>query len=204
MNMMVLQVGTQIPTTGNPVIDFIISVLTIAGAFLLFAIRWTTQFSSRSLYNLARGRSGPVTNLSSAFDDVRWDGKSYDHKDNTEDWTGRALRQIHVPMLSKTERDMRNFYIDVLGMIEMRKPDNAIEQDVFWAVSGARQVRFGPHLGFGRSTNEQPSFVYSDLDAVAAKLKATDHKFHWDTQLAYVRRLLVTDPAGNAIVLIGA
>lgn len=45
--------------------------------------------------------------------------------------------------------------------------------------------------------------LFSDI-VIAEKLTAAGHKLNWDTQLAYVRRLLVTDPAGNAIVLIGA
>lgn len=56
----------------------------------------------------------------------------------------------------------------------------------------------------GQTDSEPPSFVFPDLDAATVKLKDAGYTFAWDNQLDYVRRLMVTDPARNPIVLIGA
>lgn len=142
--------------------------------------------------------------LSSSYDDLRWDGTAYDHKNNTENWTGRKLRQIHVPMLLRADDAMRSFYLGVLGMVEMRAPDDGVATGGFWAVSGTRQVYFGPSSHFHTRPKEPPAFIYPNLDAIAGKLTTAGYTPIWDTSLPYVRRLEVTDPAGNAIVLIGA
>lgn len=149
-------------------------------------------------------RIPPINHLSDAFDDVGWDGKPYGHANNAEDWTGRALRQIHVPMLPQSEDAMRAFYLGLLGMIEMRAPDDAPAAGGFWAVSGTRQVYFGQSPDFQQPRHERPAFVYPNLDAIAQTLASAGHVAVWDTSLAYVRRLEVTDPAGNPIALIGA
>lgn len=193
------------PVTGNPTYDFLLTMLTIAVAFVLMGLRFMTQISGGAIYGTVMRRSRhPGTHFSSALDDLRWDGKPFDHKDNAEDWTGRALRQIHVPMLPTQEDAMRAFYLGILGMVEMRAPDGDDTSDGFWAVCGTRQVQFSQSFVLGQSPNEQPSFVYPDLDSTAAKLKEAGHAYYWDNQLTYVRRLMVTDPARNPIVLIGA
>jgi hypothetical protein len=143
-------------------------------------------------------------NLSSSYDDLRWDGTAYDHQDNTENWTGRNLRQIYVPMLPQAEEALRTFYLNILGMVEMRAPDGVSAVGSFWAVSGTRQVHFGQSSRFATVHEEPPAFVYPNLDDIAAKLSDAGHTSTWNTSLAYVRRLEVKDPAGNAIVLIGA
>ncbi|WP_341368510.1 hypothetical protein [Yoonia sp. BS5-3] len=193
------------PVTGHPVVDFILAMLTIAVGFVLMGLRFVASNARGSVYRLVtRGPRHDQTRLSTTMDDLRWDGQPYDHQDNTENWTGRGLRQIPVPMLPQHEAEMRGFYLDLLGMVEMRPPDGADAADGFWAVCGTRQVYFGRPENPYQKRAEPPAFVYPGLDAVAIRLTDAGWNVRWDNERDYVRRLLLTDPAGNQIALIGA
>lgn len=115
---------------------------------------------------------------------------------------GRA-REYHIPMLPASEPEMRTFYLDLLGMTEMRAPNHMSAPDGFWAIIGRRRVYFGLHPAFETDPADIPTLAVPHLDAAAAHLDAAGHAVVWDTRYAYARRLGVVDPAGNTIALIG-
>lgn len=112
-------------------------------------------------------------------------------------------REIHIPMLPASEPEMRDFYLDLLGMTEMRAPNYPAQQDGFWAIIGRRRVYFGIAPNFSSDPNDVPTLAVPNLDAMADRLTAAGHQVVWDTRLSYARRLGVIDPAGNTIALIG-
>ncbi len=112
-------------------------------------------------------------------------------------------REIHIPMLPVSEPEMRAFYLDLMGMTEMRAPNYPAEQDGFWAIMGRRRVYFGISPSFDTDPGDLPTLAVPSLDAMADLLTKAGHQVAWDTRLSYARRLGVVDPAGNTIALIG-
>ena len=112
-------------------------------------------------------------------------------------------RDIHIPMPPETEPQMRLFYLDLLGMTEMRAPNQSAGLGGFWAILGRRRVHFGTTPGVDTDPVAIPTLAVSRLDAMADRLTAAGHVVVWDTRLSYARRLGVVDPAGNTIALIG-
>jgi len=114
---------------------------------------------------------------------------------------GRA-RELHLPMEPDDESAMRAFYLDLLGLTEMRAPNYPHDQDGFWAILGARRAYFGVAPSFRTDRNEVPTFTVRDLDDMATRLADAGHRIEWDERYDYARRLFAVDPAGNPILLI--
>ena len=117
---------------------------------------------------------------------------------------GARFQQIFVPMEPEEEQALRTFYLQELGLTEMRAPNYPKDVDGFWAVSGSRQIYFGTQPSFAFDTSSPPSFPLAKLEQVAARLTAAGYETAWDRSIPYVKRLVVTDPAGTQIALIGA
>lgn len=114
------------------------------------------------------------------------------------------FQQVFIPMEPDEETAVRGFYLQELGLTEMRSPNYPTGQDGFWAVSGTRQIYFGTQPNFPFDVSALPSFPVSNLEDVAARLAQSGHPVAWDRSVSYVQCLVVTDPAGTQIALIGA
>ena len=99
---------------------------------------------------------------------------------------------------------MRDFYVDLLGLLPMRAPDRNETDDGFWLASGMRRVFVRAVPGFSAQPDRAVTLIHPQLDQVAKALAAAGCGAHWDGSLAYVRRLGATDPAGNPLILAGA
>ena len=114
------------------------------------------------------------------------------------------LRQIFIPMEPEEEQALRAFYLDQLGLDEMRAPNAHLEQDGFWAVSGTRQIYFGTMPDFKPDLSEIPAFPIRNIRDVSDHLTASGYETEWDRRQGYIERLVVIDPAGNQVALIAA
>lgn len=114
------------------------------------------------------------------------------------------FQQVFIPMEPDEEAAVRGFYLQQLGLTEMRSPNYPTGQDGFWAVSGARQIYFGTQPNFPFDVEALPSFPIADLEDVAERLTQAGHAVAWDRSISYVQRIVVSDPAGTQIALIGA
>lgn len=113
------------------------------------------------------------------------------------------FQQVFILMEPGEEDALRDFYLRELGLTEMRAPNYPQNQDGFWAVSGTRQIYFGTQPNFSFDVSALPAFPLSNLDTVAKQLAQAGHPVAWDRSVSYVQCLVVTDPAGTQIALIG-
>ncbi|MEO0903444.1 MAG: hypothetical protein AAFX89_01600, partial [Pseudomonadota bacterium] len=113
------------------------------------------------------------------------------------------FQQTFIPMEPDEEPALRAFYLGELGLTEMRAPNYPKNADGFWAVSGTRQIYFGTQPSFPFDVNALPSFPIANIDAVAEQLTSAGYRAAWDSSIPYVQRLIVIDPAGTQIALIG-
>ncbi|MEO1638733.1 MAG: hypothetical protein AAFU41_05740 [Pseudomonadota bacterium] len=114
------------------------------------------------------------------------------------------FQHIFVPMPPDTEPAMRAFYLDLLGLQEMRAPNYPEDSDGFWAVSGTRRIYFGTQPSFPYDTEALPAFPIAQINAVAETIEGSGRQVTWDTSLSYVKRFVFEDPAGNHVILIAA
>ncbi|MDX8350747.1 hypothetical protein [Cognatiyoonia sp. IB215182] len=114
------------------------------------------------------------------------------------------LRQIFIPMEPHEEDALRAFYLDILGLDEMRAPNSHLRQDGFWAVSGTRQIYLGTMPDFAFDRAALPAFPLRNIHDVADRLATDGYDTAWDRSEQFVEKLIVMDPAGNQIALIPA
>lgn len=114
------------------------------------------------------------------------------------------FQQVFIPMEPEEEPALRAFYLNELGLTEMRAPNYPKDIDGFWAVSGARQIYFGTQPSFPFDVEALPSFPIGNLETVAERLTTTGYEIMWDRRVSYIARLVVIDPAGTQIALIKA
>ncbi len=112
------------------------------------------------------------------------------------------ITEVFVPMHPDEELAMRAFYLETLGMTEMRSPNYPQDQDGFWAIMGARRVYFGLSPSFNVDPKLPPILTTRDLDAMADILTTAGHEIAWDNRDSYARRLATVDPAGNGVLFL--
>jgi hypothetical protein len=114
---------------------------------------------------------------------------------------GAPANTVRVPVKPDMIPQMRKFYLTLLGIPEVPIPESDGDDDAFWGSTGMRQVRFGPP---DPAHSPEISLVIQNLDEAHKQLTEAGAAPYWDDGLKYVRRLRVTDPAGNLITLVGA
>lgn len=117
---------------------------------------------------------------------------------------GPEVGQVEIFTAPDHLEALRDFYVDLLGLVPMRAPDGEEFDDGFWLASGMRRVLVRAVPGHAAQPDHPVTLIRPQLDQAAQALAAAGHQPQWDDRLAYVRRLRVMDPAGNALILAGA
>lgn len=112
------------------------------------------------------------------------------------------LQQVFIPMEAHEEESLRDFYLDKLGLMEMRPPNSHLNQDGFWAISGTRQLYFGTMPDFEHDITGLPMFSVPNLRDVIELLTSLGYALQTDRSNKFLDIILVVDPAGNEIGLI--
>lgn len=117
-----------------------------------------------------------------------------------------GLDHVQVAAPSGSEDDARRFYVDLLGMTELSKPDALRPRGGVWFACGAHQLHVGIAEPFSPATKAHPALLFSldDLTRVADRLAGAGCKVQWDETIPGTRRFFTADPWGNRIELVGA
>ena len=93
----------------------------------------------------------------------------------------------------------RAFYGDLLGLVEVDKPEPLWSRGGVWF----EQLHVGVEQDFAPARKAHPALRVEDLDGVAERLRAAGARLQWDDALPGVRRFYTADPWGNRIELLG-
>jgi catechol 2,3-dioxygenase-like lactoylglutathione lyase family enzyme len=93
----------------------------------------------------------------------------------------------------------RAFYGDLLGLVEVDKPEPLRGRGGVWF----EQLHVGVEQDFAPARKAHPALRVEDLDGVAERLRAAGARLQWDDALPGVRRFYTADPWGNRIELLG-
>lgn len=105
--------------------------------------------------------------------------------------------QIAAPV--GCEAEARRFYGELLGMIEIEKPEPLRSRGGCRFQCGDRQLHIGVERDFRPAKKAHPAFTAIDLDALRACLKAHGIAVTEDPGLPGVRRFYTDDPWGNRL-----
>nr|WP_255616644.1 glyoxalase [Microvirga puerhi] len=93
----------------------------------------------------------------------------------------------------------RHFYIGLLGMDEVPKPESLASRGGLWLRRGDVQIHLGVEADFHPARKAHPGFVAEDVDRLASVLADAGHHPEWDDALPGIRRFYVADPCGNRL-----
>jgi catechol 2,3-dioxygenase-like lactoylglutathione lyase family enzyme len=113
-----------------------------------------------------------------------------------------AIDHVQLAMPQGGEDKARQFYRDLLGMVEIPKPEELAQRGGCWFESGAVQVHLGVEKNFHPAKKAHPALRCRDYAAFAVHLSEAGVEVTEADDIPGVRRCHIHDPFGNRIELI--
>lgn len=114
-----------------------------------------------------------------------------------------AYDHVQIAMPAGAEDRAREFYVDALGMEEVRKPAELATRGGVWFSSGPLQLHLGVAENFQPATKAHPALRCRDYEALIAQLHERGVEVRETERLSDGRRrAFVADPFGNRIELL--
>lgn len=109
-----------------------------------------------------------------------------------------GIAHIQLAMLAGGEPQARAFYVGLLGMPEIAKPESLAGRGGCWFRAGVQEVHMGVEPEVGRF-RRHPALLTDGLDALRAVLVAEGVGIEEDEQIPGYRRFYARDPFGNRL-----
>jgi catechol 2,3-dioxygenase-like lactoylglutathione lyase family enzyme len=113
-----------------------------------------------------------------------------------------GLHHVQLAVPTGSEPALRQFYGEVLGMVEIPKPVALVARRGVWFRSGTAELHLGVEADFRPARKAHPGLLVDDLDGIVARLAEAGHSVRPDDQLPGYRRCYVEDPCGNRLELL--
>ena len=110
-----------------------------------------------------------------------------------------TLDHVQVAAPPGCEVEARAFYGDLLGLVEVEKPQSLRGRGGVWF----EQLHVGVEEDFRPARKAHPALRVSDIDALATRLTSLGRLVEWDDSLPDIRRFYTSDPWGNRVELLG-
>ncbi len=115
-----------------------------------------------------------------------------------------SIDHVQLAISPGGEALARAFYGDVLGFVEVPKPEPMRARGGLWFTSGTVAIHLGIEPEMRPSVKAHPALVVRDLDGYIARLTAAGHAWRASDEIPNTRRGHTADPFGNRIELIEA
>ena len=113
------------------------------------------------------------------------------------------LHHVQVTIPSSAEAAARDFYCNVLGLVEFDKPDSLKSRGGFWLHLGDQELHVSLEDGFDRTTTKSHvAYQVENLDEWRAKLAAFGLNIGESMPIPGYRRFECRDPFGNRMEFI--
>lgn len=114
-----------------------------------------------------------------------------------------GIDHVQITIPRGAESEARQFYCELLGLPEIRKPQSLQEKGGLWLRAGDLQVHMGVEDGVQRSaTKAHVAYAVQGLDVWRAKLSAAGVPVSDGVPIPGYRRFEFRDPFGNRMELI--
>ncbi|HYO50131.1 MAG TPA: VOC family protein [Chloroflexia bacterium] len=110
--------------------------------------------------------------------------------------------QVAAPVRPGVEDEARAFYGELLGLLEIEKPDALKAKGGIWFSLGQGELHVGLEEQFQPARKAHPALLVSDLAAMRALLEEVGVQIAEAEAIPGVARFYVSDPFGNRIELI--
>lgn len=113
-----------------------------------------------------------------------------------------GIDHVQLAMPVGGEETARQFYRDVLGLIEVPKPAPLAVRGGVWFARGPVQIHLGVEADFRPAQKAHPAFLVAELEPVLARCRSAGLAVVAAESLAGSRRAHVSDPFGNRLEFI--
>ncbi|MEW2403340.1 VOC family protein [Streptomyces sp. NPDC046862] len=110
-----------------------------------------------------------------------------------------ALDHVQLAAPPGSERQLRAYYVGVLGMTEVPKPPALAARGGCWFAAGDVRLHLGIETSFRPAGKAHPGLRVRDIDAYADRLHTHGVPVTWDDGLPGHRRFYAEDPVGNRL-----
>lgn len=110
-----------------------------------------------------------------------------------------GLDHVQLAIPSGKEDVARKFYCDVLGMVEIEKPEDLKKRGGLWLQCGKHQVHLGIDQDFKPAQKAHPAIHVKNLGQLKQRILSKDIALSDDELLPGAKRFYVNDPFGNRI-----
>ncbi|KJY81006.1 VOC family protein [Vibrio nigripulchritudo] len=112
----------------------------------------------------------------------------------------KAVNHVQITIPSGAQSEAKAFYCDVLGLIELAKPDSLKGNGSFWLLLGEVSIHFAVEDADYRSqTSSHIAYEVTDILFWRDKLTSLGIKVFEDTPIPGVERFNFRDPFGNRV-----
>ncbi len=109
------------------------------------------------------------------------------------------LHHMQLAMPRAEEQAARDFFVNVLGMVEVDKPPVLVARGGAWFRAGGVELHLGVEDNFRPARKGHPGIVVTDLDDVVHRLIEAGQDVNWDADFPGFRRVYAHDPFGNRL-----
>ena len=113
--------------------------------------------------------------------------------------TVTGIDHVQVAAPRGCEDEARAFYGALLGLEELPKPEQLRANGGCWFRAGGQELHVGVEEPFAPARKAHPGLVVSDLDGLAATLRAAGIEVAYDESIPGTRRFHAADPFGNRL-----
>lgn len=113
-----------------------------------------------------------------------------------------GLDHVQLAMPAGGEEEARRFYVGVLGMTEVAKPESLASRGGCWFECRGAVLHLGVEADFQPARKAHPALRVTDLEATWTELEAAGAPVVGDDSLPNVRRFYTADPFGNRIEIL--
>ncbi len=112
------------------------------------------------------------------------------------------IHHVQIAMPAGGEPAARHFYGELIGLVEIEKPDNLKPRGGVWFDTGSIPLHIGVEADFRPALKAHVAYQVRGLHAVRARLAAAGLTIVEDEPLPGYGRFYVADPFGNRVELL--
>ena len=110
-----------------------------------------------------------------------------------------GLHHVQLAIPPGTEPRCREFWLGILGFVELDKPLALAARGGCWFRSGGLEIHLGVESDFAPSRKAHPGILVVGIDSVASRLTSSGVEIAWDDGFPGMRRFYASDPFGNRL-----
>jgi catechol 2,3-dioxygenase-like lactoylglutathione lyase family enzyme len=110
-----------------------------------------------------------------------------------------GIDHVQLAAPKGSEEKARLFYGELLGLIEMEKPEKLKTGGGCWFHCGSHEIHIGVENEFAPALKAHPGIVVKNIEGVRRVLEENGYKVKEDTRIEDRKRIFVNDPFGNRV-----